>query len=132
MGDQRKGRPGSIAKRVYAVLLLLYPPRFRRMHGEEMARDFAAEWERRVAACGRARTWRWLLLDLARSLMTCYLPRHGVAAGQRGTLGDEARRGRFRLGSSGTLETSVQDLRYAIRTAVRRPGSARARQSSVR
>jgi hypothetical protein len=56
---------GAVEERLYAGLLLLYPPGFRAVYGDEMSRTFR-EW-RAAWAEGGARFWLSVVLDVWRS-----------------------------------------------------------------
>lgn len=64
-----RGRRQSVAERVYAALLRLYPPPFRAEYGDEMLRTFG-EWRGREerGVVEDLRFWGIVLMDLVRSL----------------------------------------------------------------
>jgi MacB-like periplasmic core domain len=103
--------------RLYRVLLHLFPSEFRTRYGDELIALFVAERlePRHSGALGLVRFWRHILYDLVTS-----------ATRQR-------RRQIRRMFGSGVphlpaqpkrteMDTLLQDLRYAFRSFVRRPG----------
>jgi putative ABC transport system permease protein len=106
---------------IYRALLLLYPRRFRGRYGPELLATFDADRvdPRFLGIAGTLRLWRYLLADLSVSAsrqryQTCVsVWRHLTRRGTPG-LPNQSRRG--------FMETLVQDVRYALRQFVRRPG----------
>jgi predicted permease len=100
---------------------MLYPRRFRQRYGPELLATFDADRldARFIGMAGTLRLWRYLLADLALSAgrQRC---QHCLSAWRqltrRGTPGlpNQPRRG--------FMETLMQDVRYALRQFVRRPG----------
>jgi putative ABC transport system permease protein len=100
----------SALVRLYALLLYLYPPSFRREHGREMRQLFHATLarERATVVCRR------LAVDLARSL-----PREWADAARREPVGRDAPPPRSRSGES--MRNLLRDLRYGARLLWRSP-----------
>jgi putative ABC transport system permease protein len=110
-------------KALYALLLVLYPARFRRRYRADLLAAFDEESAdpRHAGVAGRMRMWRYLLRDLSASAAR-QRSRAAAAALRRATgrgepcLPEPPRR-RF-------METLFQDVRYAFRQFVRRPAFA--------
>ncbi len=95
-------RQGAVVRRLYRMGLRLFPSRLRENHGGEMEEMFADAW-RDASRLG----WTARLRLAART--TRDLTFNGAAA---------------RLEGGGGMETWRQDIRYAVRGLVRRPGFA--------
>jgi predicted permease len=87
--------------RVFRGLLLLYPPWFRRAHGEEMTLLFMTRLERTAGWLGRTALWGRTFKDAATN----------AAALRR----EDAQGGGLRM------DTLLQDTRYAVRRLLRAP-----------
>ena len=106
---------------VYRALLLLYPRTFRARYGRELLDQYEHERAdpRNCGAVGRLRLWRFLLADLFSSAAR---QRYGAA---RSFFQERTGRGAPHLPHHPRrqfMETLVQDVRYAFRQAIRRPG----------
>jgi putative ABC transport system permease protein len=110
--------------RFFRLLLWLYPAAFRVRYGDELAsafRDTAAE-PRYQGAAGRVRFWTYILRDLARTAAR-------ARRRQRRERWDEfyGRSNHPALPAErkrSEMDTIVQDVRYAVRQFIRRPGFA--------
>jgi predicted permease len=108
---------------LYALLLFLYPATFRRKYRAELLAAFDDESfdVRHAGMAGRLRMWRYLSGDL---LASASRRRYAALAG---TLRRAAGRGEPQLPRQQRrrfMETLAQDIRYAFRQFVRRPGFA--------
>ena len=108
---------------LYLLLLFLYPASFRRTYRPELLAVFDDECAeaRHSGIAGRMRMWRYLLSDL---LASAARQRYGGAVR---TLRRLSGRGEPQLPQQQRrrfMETLVQDIRYACRQFVRRPGFA--------
>src|SRR5690606_16140483 len=113
-GERRRMSRRARSAGWYRRLLRLLPEEFRRRHGPEMERVFE-ELDRR-APPGRARMalWTEAVRDVARA---AWVERMRVVRGN----GERDRRN----GRGGDpMDEIVQDLRYALRQTLRRPGFA--------
>ena len=121
-------RPADLGERVFRALLIVYPRDFRRRFTEEMVEFFR---ERRIEQYrngprGAIRLWWHLLIDIALSAPSLYL--------RAATTPHSALRTPHSLdvpwsspeypAETRPMETLLQDIRYAARTLLRRPGFA--------
>ena len=101
---------------LFRLLLLAYPPRFRRRYGRELEAAFNelrgepahAGWR------GRLRLWIFLLGDLARSAGPLWIRQ--MSSRSHPSLPAQA--------SRNEMDTIVHDVTYAVRQLARRPGFA--------
>lgn len=103
----------SLSSRFYALLLWLYPPRFRRLFGAEMARVFE-RGRRRSRGAGVVAFWFRSLSDLLRTAPAEWWDalRSGLAPERRPSMSEP------RL----FFDALGQDVRYAARNLKRSPG----------
>ncbi len=101
-------------QRAYRGLLFVYPPSFRRRHGEDLARVFADELRAAGASGRRARFWvvAGAVTDVSRNAPGLWLERAQAAAREAPQAGEEPTRGGGGQGA---------DLRYAWRGLRREP-----------
>ena len=114
---------GARVTRLAALLLRLYPAAFRERYGEELIAAIALEWRRgrqslvRSARCGSS------CVPRARPSGDCRAAaRPSARAGSRARRQAAARRGHHIHAKRTEMDTLLQDLRYALRQFVRRPG----------
>jgi putative ABC transport system permease protein len=100
--------------RLYRVLLLAFPQRARQEFGDEMARMFSDQLaEAKANDSSRARIWMSASVDALRAGMAeRFIPFHSHAR----AAGRESRRWRW------WVHAFQQDVRYALRMLIRRPG----------
>ena len=116
---QHSQRPPDWAERVYRLLLRLYPADFRAEFGTEMVQLFQARRaEGRFGATpwGAARFWGDIVVDLAATAPAQRLASVAAVSARRGRRPAAAAHR-----SGGSMETLVQDVRYALRTLRARP-----------
>jgi putative ABC transport system permease protein len=112
-------RERGLLRRTYALLLLLYPPVFRRRYGADMQEFFADEIERARRISGRGgvaalcvRAALDVVIQATRAWREAWWSRgpHAVAA-SRVTQSE----------GSSLMEGVLQDVRYAVRSLMQRP-----------
>ena len=101
---------------VYRLLLLLYPPVFRRRFGAELEAAFDAD-RRAASHAGLARRigfWTHIARDLGGSALRLRVAQFRASRATVPALPGQRKRG--------CMDTLLQDFRYALRSLVRRPG----------
>ncbi|KPJ87814.1 MAG: hypothetical protein AMS18_14120, partial [Gemmatimonas sp. SG8_17] len=119
----------SRSERIYRILLLLYPRRFRRTYGSEMIAAF--RYKRTLSESG-ARFWSWLLLgDLAPSALHAWCIRQFTTPGSESPSHVTSRSSKRHLrgdtvasdsARSTVLADLSRDIHYSLRTLIRTPG----------
>ena len=106
---------------VYRMLLVLYPARFRRMHGAEMVDAFISDLDdaRRRGSAALLRFWIFIAGDLVASAARLRGPQ--IAAASRRLIGGDIPR-LPRREKRTLMDTLLQDVRYGLRQFIRRPG----------
>jgi putative ABC transport system permease protein len=124
----RAARGTGAGERVFRALLLVYPAAFRARFGEEMVdffRERRAE-QYRNGTRGVVRLWAHLVADIAVNAPLLHV--HAIAARthdlQPATSRDVPWSSPEYPAETRPMETLLQDVRYAARTLLRRPGFA--------
>jgi putative ABC transport system permease protein len=120
---------GGGSERIYRLLLLLYPRKFRLAYRSEMIEAFRYK---RTQATSAVRFWGWLLLrDLVPTVLHAWRSTRTATVGIRGSSSKAKRRDEQRLqggtvtshdGRGALLTDLARDIQYSIRTLVRTPG----------
>ncbi|MEO8200177.1 MAG: ABC transporter permease [Gemmatimonadota bacterium] len=111
--DISSENPGRGAERLYRLLLHAYPPQFRRQSAPEMLETFSQQWEkvRSSGVFSRFQFWSMIIADVALSA----LPEWAISFRRFVTsIPSTTHR-------AGRMETTLQDLRYALRSLRRAP-----------
>jgi putative ABC transport system permease protein len=111
---------GSIAERIYRLLLFLYPPEFRGEYGAAMVEAFTDRWKQERAkrrGWPGFRVWPFVLRDLASSAVDQWRAREPGASASRPSMTPSHQPGKAR-----GLVDVVCDVRHALRGFARSPG----------
>ena len=102
--------------RLFRLLSLAYPPRFRRRYRQniESAFEQTGREPRYAGAGGRVRFWAFILRDLAAASARLWLRQ--ISSHSHPSLPTQP--------SRNEMDTIIQDISYALRQFVRRPGFA--------
>jgi putative ABC transport system permease protein len=119
MGERDMDRRRSPSERAYAVLLRAFPPAFRAEAGLALAEAFRDQWRAARARGARAVVGLWgrTLLDVARNAAAERLAAGGKRPAPRAASPPSRR-------SEPVIETTLRDLRLAVRSLRQRPGFA--------
>ncbi len=102
--------------RLFRLLSLAYPPRFRRRYRQDLETAFeqTGREPRYAGAGGRVRFWTFILRDLAAASARLWLRQ--ISSRSHPSLPTHP--------SRNEMDTIIQDISYALRQFVRRPGFA--------
>lgn len=102
--------------RLYRLLLAVYPARFRRRYRAELEAAFAAERleSRHAGLAGAFRFWAHILVDLAMTATRQRVAQARSTFAKVPRLPSQPKRTQ--------MDTTLQDVRYALRSFARRPG----------